>query len=58
MENLKELKVGEMWKNEEVTRISDSENIFTTITYNKVSCRYEINFYDLKTHEPKFRKAL
>ncbi len=54
----REFKVGETWEGEKITRVSKVESVLVTNSYNKVSCRWETNFYDIETLNHKFTKVL
>ena len=53
------MKKGDMLnKEEQVIDINVKKNILITQSYNKVSCRYEYNFYHLSTMAHWYTKAL
>lgn len=53
----KEFKIGETLDNEKIIRISKPENMLVTQIYNKVTCRWETNFYYLNTLEHYYTKS-
>lgn len=51
------LKIGELFNDEEIIRMSEKENVIITKTYNKASCTTESNFYHMDTQKHWFTKA-
>jgi hypothetical protein len=58
MRTICDLKVGDTWGVEKITRISKPENVLVTESYNEVSQRYELNFYHYDTMEHWYTKGL
>ncbi|RNC63145.1 MAG: hypothetical protein AWM53_01530 [Candidatus Dichloromethanomonas elyunquensis] len=53
----REFNVGEFLRGEKITRISKTEKALITEIYNRGSCCWQTNFYDLETLKHKFSKA-
>lgn len=51
-------KVMKEFNGEEVQRVSEKENVIVTTVFNKVSQRYELNFYRLDTGKHWYTKVL
>ena len=54
----REFNVGEFLRGEKIVRLSEDENALVTQTYDRVSCSWEVNFYNLDTLKRNFTKAI